>query len=218
MNVLLDAIDALNNGDIRLLNAIGNRLGIETGNEAVPAFKAIVSRVAPELAAAYGEATGGEREHEKENYDPNLAPGVIKNNVAIAAKLLAGKIYNNRFAWESMMGDRQLDMISPESARVLERLGLGEAAGGQRILTGPGGIQTPAATPAPAAPATGGGAQTPPVTPVSTQQKTQTGGGQTGGGKSYLVKAPDGNVYPFPTKEAADKFVRLSGGQLVGVR
>lgn len=132
VGLLNDAIDALNNGDVRVLNQIGNRLGLETGKTPAAVFQTIVGKVGPELAQAYGEATGGERKGEKANFDPSLPPQTLRANAAITAKLLAGKIGSTKFQWESTMGKRTLPMISPEAQGVLDKLGAGTgaAAGG----------------------------------------------------------------------------------------
>jgi len=131
VGILNDAIDALNNGDLRVLNSLGNRLGLETGATPVAVFNTIVGKVGPELAQAYGEATGGERKVEKGNFDPNLPPQTLKANVAITAQLLKGKIDSTKFQWTSTPGfeKRPLPMISPEAQGVLDRLGGGGAAG-----------------------------------------------------------------------------------------
>jgi hypothetical protein len=132
VGLLNDAIDALNNGDVRVLNQIGNRLGLETGKTPAAVFQTIVGKVGPELAQAYGEATGGERKGEQANFDPSLPPQTLRANAAITAKLLAGKIGSTKFQWESTMGKRTLPMISPEAQGVLDKLGAGTgaAAGG----------------------------------------------------------------------------------------
>jgi hypothetical protein len=129
VGILYDAIDALNNGDLRVLNSLGNRLGLETGKTPVAVFNTIVGKVGPELAQAYGEATGGERKVEKGNFDPNLPPQTLKANVQKTAELLQGKINATKFQFQSVPGfeKRQLPMIMPEAQAVLDRVG-GKAA------------------------------------------------------------------------------------------
>jgi hypothetical protein len=130
VGILNDAIDALNNGDLRVLNSLGNRLGLETGKTPAAVFQTIVGKVGPELAQAYGEATGGERKVEKGNFDSSLPPQTLRANVAVTAQLLKGKIDSTKFQWNSTPGfeKRALPMISPEAQGVLDRLGGGGAA------------------------------------------------------------------------------------------
>ena len=131
VGILYDAIDGLNNGDLRVLNRIGNSLGIETGKTPAAVFQLIVGKVGPELAQAYGEATGGERKVEKGNFDPNLPPQTLKANAAMTAKLLAGKLAATKFQFQSTPGfeKRALPMVSPEAQSVLDRLGAGSGPG-----------------------------------------------------------------------------------------
>src|SRR5262249_38388928 len=72
VGVLGDAIDALNNNNVRVLNSIANRLGLETGSDAITTFKTIVHRVGPELTKAYLGAGGsaGERGADEKDFSP----------------------------------------------------------------------------------------------------------------------------------------------------
>jgi hypothetical protein len=145
VGLLNDAIDALNNGDLRVLNALGNRLGLETGATPAAVFQTIVGKVGPELAQAYGEATGGERKVEKGNFDSSLPPQTLRANVAVTAQLLKGKIDSTKFQWQSTPGfeKKPLPMISPEAQGVLDRLGGGgqaPAAGAGFTVTDPRGV------------------------------------------------------------------------------
>src|SRR5205823_2580723 len=90
VGVLGDAVDALNNGDVKVLNKIANGLGVQTGSTPVTTFNTIVHRVGPELASAYIAGGGGEHERGTTgaDFDPNLGAGQLKSNVAITAKLL----------------------------------------------------------------------------------------------------------------------------------
>jgi hypothetical protein len=132
VGIMYDAIDALNNGDLRVLNSIGNRLGLETGKTPAAVFATIVGKVGPELAQAYGEATGGERKVEKGNFDANLPPQTLKANVATTAELLKGKVAATRFQFQSVPGfeKRELPMIMPEAQAVLDKLGTGKPPAG----------------------------------------------------------------------------------------
>lgn len=100
-----DAIAALNNGDIgiKTLRAIGNRLGIETGGDAVTTFNTIVHRLAPEITAAYVQGGGGEGERVAAADDFNAALGgkQLRNNLAITVKLLRSKIAAQEQQWNT---------------------------------------------------------------------------------------------------------------------
>lgn len=132
VGVLGDAIDALSNNDVRLLNKVANRLGVEVGNTPVTTFNTIVHRVGPELSKAYIGAGGsaGERGSDEKDFDPNLGPGQLKANVAITAQLLRSKISSLENQWDQNAAPgvesfqerfimpeakRQLDKWSPES-------------------------------------------------------------------------------------------------------
>jgi len=141
VGLMTDAIDALNNGDIRMLNSIANRIGVETGKTPAAVFKTIVGKVGPELGKAYGEATGSERGAEKENFDPNLPPQTLKANAAVTAKLLQGKIQSREFQWKQTMGDRPLPLISPEAKQTLDKL-VAPAGGGFSVKDPRGVVHT----------------------------------------------------------------------------
>ena len=127
VGVMGDAIDALNNGDVRLLNAVANRLGVETGNTPVTTFKTIVNRVGPEIAKAYIGAGGsaGERGTDQKDFDPNLSPQQLKANVAITSQLLRSKISSLQNQWDQNAApgvqNFQDRFIMPEAQRQLNR-------------------------------------------------------------------------------------------------
>ena len=95
VGVLADAIKALNNGDTKVLNQIGNAFNLQfSADDNLTKFKTIVNRVGPELSAAYIQGGGGEGERgtTKADFDPSLSPGKLQGNVQITAKLLRSKI------------------------------------------------------------------------------------------------------------------------------
>jgi hypothetical protein len=127
VGVLGDAIDALNNRDVRILNQIANRLGLETGSEAPAVFKTIVHRVGPELSKAYLGAGGsaGERGADEKDFDENLAPKILRSNVGITAQLLRSKIGSLENQWDQnkapSMKSFEDQFISPEARRQLAK-------------------------------------------------------------------------------------------------
>lgn len=58
-----DAVDALNNGDIRAVNTIGNKIGVEFGNDAVTNFNVVKQALSSEVERLFagGVATEGDR-------------------------------------------------------------------------------------------------------------------------------------------------------------
>jgi hypothetical protein len=130
VGVLGDAIDALNNGDVKSLNAIGNRLGIEFGTktgDATAMAKMIVHRVGPELSKAYVGAGGsaGERGADEADFNENLAPHILKNNVTGTVTLLRSKIGSLENQWNQNKSDSmpsfQDRFISPEAKSQLDK-------------------------------------------------------------------------------------------------
>jgi len=128
VGVMNDAIDALNNGDVKVLNAIGNRLGVETGQDPVTTFNTIVHRVGPEIAKAYIGAGGsaGERGSDEKDFDPSLGPKQLRSNVGITAELLRSKISSLANQWDENksqgMPSFQDRFIMPAAQQTIDRL------------------------------------------------------------------------------------------------
>lgn len=130
VGVLGDAIDALHNNDTKLLNTIGNRLGIEFGTKAgdsAAMFKTIIHRVGPELSKAYIGAGGsaGERGSDEADFSENLAPSILKTNVGMTAQLLRSKISSLENQWDQNkapgMPSFQDHFITKEAAKQLDK-------------------------------------------------------------------------------------------------
>lgn len=135
IGVMDEAVDAMKNGDIRLLNQIGNRLGIEVGQTPVAAFRAIVHRVGPEITTAYVQGGGGEAERfaNAKDFDPNLSPDILHNNAAITVKMLRSKIGALENQYKNTVGrdDFAQRFLTPEAKASLERFA-GKGATGQQ--------------------------------------------------------------------------------------
>jgi len=127
VGVLGDAIDALNNNDIKALNRIANFVGVQTGKDNVTTFNTIVHRVGPEIAKAYIGAGGsaGERGSDEKDFDPSLGPQQLKSNVGITAKLLRSKIGALENQWNQNKSDSmpsfQDRFITPEAKAQLDK-------------------------------------------------------------------------------------------------
>lgn len=125
VGMLTDAIDALKNGNVQVLNSIANRFGAATGSTPATVFQAIVNKVGPEVAAAYGIATGAERDVAKDDFNPKMSPDQLMNNAKTTAKLLGSKIEAAQKQWKDVFKNRPFEPLSPEGARVMQKLGVG---------------------------------------------------------------------------------------------
>jgi hypothetical protein len=129
------AAEALKNGDVRIINAVANRLGVEVGKDAVTTFKTIVHRVGPEIEKAYvgGSGTGGERGKTEGDFDPAMGYQQIKSNIAESAKLFRSKIGAEEYRWKQTMGSRPMPFVlTPDAQATLDRIGGAEAKGGDK--------------------------------------------------------------------------------------
>lgn len=140
VGVLGDAIDALNNSDVRVLNKIANRLGLETGSTPAAVFKTIVHRVGPELSKAYLGAGGsaGERGADEKDFDENLPGPTLKANVGITSQLLRSKIGALENQWDEnkapSMKSFEDQFISKEAKTQLDKWSPKEN-GGAKVAT-----------------------------------------------------------------------------------
>lgn len=150
VGVLNEAIDALNSGDVKVLNSLANKFGVQVGKTPVTTFNTIVHRVGPELAAAYIQGGGGEGERgtTAADFDPSLGAAQLKSNTAATVKLLRSKIGALEKQWNGTMKpgtpDQQFQsrFITPEAQSTLDRLApQGSAGGGKGIsVTDPRGV------------------------------------------------------------------------------
>jgi hypothetical protein len=140
IGVLNDAIDALNNGDVKKLNQLANAVGVQFGKDNVTTFNTIVHRVGPEIAKAYVGSGGsaGERGTDEKDFDPSLGPQSLKSNVAITAKLFRSKISAFENQWDQNKSDSMPSFedrfIMPEARQTIDRLapkGSASTGGGQ---------------------------------------------------------------------------------------
>lgn len=125
LSVLDTAANALKNNDINALNHIANSFGAATGNSAPTVYKTIVHRIGPEISKAYVGAggTGAERGTNEEDFDVNLGPDQIKNNIAISAKLADSKIKALQDQYQrGTYGRGQQKLISDEAEATRQRL------------------------------------------------------------------------------------------------
>lgn len=127
VGVLGDAIDALNNNDVKALNRVANAVGVQFGKDNVTTFNTIVHRVGPEIAKAYIGAGGsaGERGADEKDFDPSLGTQQLKSNVGITAQLLRSKIGALQNQWDQnkapSMPSFEQQFIMPEAKKQLDK-------------------------------------------------------------------------------------------------
>ncbi len=119
------AIDALNNGNVPLLNQIANSLSVATGGDAVTTFRAIVHKVAPEINRAYvgGVGAQGEILAQESDFDPKLGDRQLRSNAGITVKLLRSKIGSLENQWKTTMGRDDFGdrFLTPEAKEALDK-------------------------------------------------------------------------------------------------
>lgn len=76
--------DALNNGQIPAINAIGNAFGVQTGQPPAQVFNAVKNIVAQEVVKAIvaGGGTGGERDEAAKAFATSSSPQQLKQTIA----------------------------------------------------------------------------------------------------------------------------------------
>lgn len=125
--ILNDAINALNNNDLKTLNRFANFVKVETGSSAPAVFDTIARKVSDEIQTAY-VATGGtgkERGATASDFDRNLAPGVLHDTVRTSAQLLRSKLGALANQWNNMPGtggNFEQRFISPYTRDTMNRL------------------------------------------------------------------------------------------------
>ena len=95
------AIDALKNNKVQVLNKVANFYNVQSGDTPVTTFNNIVHKVGPELAAAYIQGGGGEGERgtNQADYDPKMSAEQLHANTAEAIKLLTSKTGSLENQW-----------------------------------------------------------------------------------------------------------------------
>jgi len=132
LGVLNNSVNALENGNLQLLNHIANAYGAQTGSDAKTVYDTIVHRIGLEVTKAYIAAggTAGERGTNEEDFSSNLSPRQIKSNIGISAMLADSKIAALQDQYQrGTYGHGQQRLISPEAEAARQQLA-GQAPGG----------------------------------------------------------------------------------------
>ena len=146
LSTLNDAIDALNNGNVGILNKLANKVGAAVGQTPQTTFQTIVHRIGPEITTAYVAGGGGEAERfaNAEDFSVNKAPQQLKQNVAVTVQLLRSKIGALENQYKNTVGrdDFAQRFITPDAKNAFSKLAPqqgGQAGGGEVTATGPNG-------------------------------------------------------------------------------
>lgn len=128
-----DAIDALKNGDIKIINSIANKLQIQTGGTAAATVALIARRVAPEIATVYTPSGGGQTERiaDEKDFDFSLGQDILKKNVSKTVDLLRSKIGALENQYKNTVGrdDFEKRFITPAAKQALQKYST-QAVGG----------------------------------------------------------------------------------------
>lgn len=138
LEVLHDAALALKNSDIRILNKLANGLGVQMGSTAKTTYDAIVHKVGPELSSAYiaGGGAVGERGATEHDFSSDGGPQQILDNIAISAKLLAGKVKGNQEQYDrGTYGRGKQELLSKDAKAALEKLSSGSGGSVPNVTT-----------------------------------------------------------------------------------
>lgn len=146
LSAVMQAKDALKSGNMRLLNAIGNRLGKELGQPAATTYDGIVSMVSPEISRLVIGATGGQEEREKmaQNFRADASPEQTRAQVKSMVGLVGTRLDAMASAYKSQMG-RPIHRELNEHARNIMREFNVKAGGleGEMAATNPGTAAPP---------------------------------------------------------------------------
>lgn len=131
MDTLRDLAMALNNGDVRLVNELGNKIAAETGRPAPTNFAAARDLVADEIVAGVVPGIGSMQDREKaaqtirDSQSPQQFAGVLDTY----QKLLGGQLGGLKQQYRAGGGVKEFDstFLSPRSRQVISSTG-GEAA------------------------------------------------------------------------------------------
>jgi hypothetical protein len=116
MRTLGEALDAMQNGNIKVLNRIANELGVQVGNNPAPAvFHAIQGIVASELSTAVQASSGvSERQANEQRISSDFSKPITKAVLNYYTKLLSAQFDTLKDQYEAGMGLANFDEGTPE--------------------------------------------------------------------------------------------------------
>jgi hypothetical protein len=116
LGVLNDAVGALKNGDVRLLNQAAQEIAVQTGQPAPTNFDSVKSIVGDELVKAIvgGVATIGDREEVKKNIDRAESPEQLAGAIEQYRRLAVGQLKGLQKQYETATQRDDFDsLLSP---------------------------------------------------------------------------------------------------------
>jgi hypothetical protein len=124
LSQLQDAITALNNGDLKMLNTIANKYGVATGQAAPVVFEAIRNAVSGELGKVFkGQVTDSEIEHIGDTLGKDLGPDALSGVVKADANLMMSKLSAVHDSFFGLTGEHPY-VLYPEGAKAFQKLGV----------------------------------------------------------------------------------------------
>lgn len=123
MGVLKQAALDLKNSDLPALNHIANSLGVAIGRDPTTTYNTIVHRIGPEVGKAYGEATGGERLKNEEDFTADRGPDQLLGAIGISALLADSKIKALQKQYQDgTKGHGKIKLLTNESEGIRQNL------------------------------------------------------------------------------------------------
>lgn len=145
-----EAIDALNNSNgLNMLRKLANKFDVSVmGDDKVTIFNTVVHKLAPEIAQAYIQGGGGEKERmaNEGDFSASLGDKQLRGNLGETIKLLRSKIEAQEQQWNTTYkptrpeDDFATRFLTPRAKNALEKYspqggGAGAGAGaGQHII------------------------------------------------------------------------------------
>jgi hypothetical protein len=122
---LSEAAEALNNGDLTVLNRIASNLKRQTGNDPITVFNTIEAAVVGEVASTYKGtgATDQEIETIKKSFSDAQSKGQTKTAVDTTIHLFGSRLNALDNQYKMGTGKETFDVLNPESKQILEQRG-----------------------------------------------------------------------------------------------
>jgi len=134
MGTMYDLGEALDNKDLRVRNAVVNRIRTETGDERVNNFDTAKQAVGNELMRVFRQVQASEAETKdwEKRFSSANSPSQIKGALKVGAQLLEGRIKEVNSQWDRGMGTKTgyPGLISPDLQGIVSKITGGGASSG----------------------------------------------------------------------------------------
>jgi hypothetical protein len=117
--------DALQNGDIKAFNSLGNTIAAQTGSPAPTNFNAARQIVTTEVIKAINASGGGvtERQEAERNFASANSPEQLKGLIGTYQNLLGGQLKSLNLQYENTTGRKDFDKkLTPAAQSVVSRV------------------------------------------------------------------------------------------------